>query len=280
MDHPRGWKCIDGVNPWLASLLVLGTGIGCTSDSAQPSVPTAESSASSSTPEEILRRVEEVYFSCRTYRDRGIARSSMDDGDGGVTTDVVTFSTVFERGGRFRIEVEGQHFQESLRYVIASDAATTWARFNQGERRVQNSVESALTGANGACNGVPCLISRLLVPEWRLVGTDLRGLEELQRLPDETFRGRRCFVLGGVRKLPPAFASMGTASEKSTRVWIEAESFAVVGVTTEVEFSVPREDGGSSVVRSSDSFEFDPEFDVDIPDAAFEFEGSGNRTGG
>jgi hypothetical protein len=280
LDHARGRRCIAGLNPWLASLLVLGTGIGCTSDSVQPSVPTAESSASPNTAEEILRRVEEVYVSCRTYRDRGMARSSLEDGDGGVTTDEVTFSTVFERGGRFRIEVEGQHFQEPLQYVIASDAATTWARFNQGERRVENSLESALTGANGACNGVPCLITRLLVPEWRLVGTDLRGLEELQRLPDETFRDRRCFVLGGVRKLPRALASLGTASEESTRVWIETESFAVVGVTTEVEFSVPREDGGSTVVRSSSSFEFDPEFDVDIPDAAFEFEGSGDRTGG
>lgn len=85
---------------------------------ADPSA--AELSATNVTAEQILKRMAETYATCKSYRDSGVVKRVIFEGN---TSDNPTiaekhFTTVFVRPDRFRFEYREKEEHRELRYIV------------------------------------------------------------------------------------------------------------------------------------------------------------------
>ena len=129
---------------------------------SQPSGPVDLASAF-----QVLGRVQEVYASCQSYRDTGVARVTT-IGGGLSRQDSQPFATAFVRPDRFRFDFGGRGPRLGelwVRPVIWFDGTTVHA-FSpaDGRPRTYPTVTAALLDAEQASAGTSVLIPHLLAP--------------------------------------------------------------------------------------------------------------------
>ena len=170
----------------------------------------------------LLERCAATYASCRTYRDRGsVADPGLDS--------AASFSTLFRRPSGLRFEHRGKHFGEDVSLLIRSSNGPAEVRWNDGTETL-DTLQEALSVSNGLCDGAPCLIPSLLLPDVELLGLDLRRLEDLRRQADEPIDDTPCFRIEGAWQIPSPFGE-ATAREAVT-LWIGKEDSLIRRVDT------------------------------------------------
>jgi hypothetical protein len=177
------------------------------------SIPVAlrAAGADSLSPAEILARMAKVYAGCTSYRDSGLIRSTFIEGRT-TRTEERSFTTAFERGGRFRYELtdkEGGH-----RFVAWRDGqdVRVWWDVKSGVTRPA-SLDLALAGGTGISGGSAHTVPALLLAE--VSGNRLTDLQNLKRLAD------------GALGNDPCYRVEGTLGDQPLTVWIDQRNYLV-----------------------------------------------------
>ncbi len=212
----------------------------------------------------ILRAMEKVYASCRTYRDSGAVRTGIVT-DGGRAGSERPFTTAFVRPGRLRFSFTDPGLGErASSYIVWSDGADVraWWDAKPGVRR-QRSLREALAPAAGISGGSSVRIPGLLLPAELGEGPLLIAPE---RIEDGDDRGVACFRIRGESRKTPYTLSMGsrvlTVRSERVTLWIDRATYLL----RKVEESRTFETYSSEATTT-----YTPEFDVDIPPSELAF---------
>ncbi len=212
----------------------------------------------------ILRAMEKVYASCRTYRDSGAVRTGIVT-DGGRAGSDRPFTTAFVRPGRLRFSFTDPGLGErASSYIVWSDGADVraWWDAKPGVRRPR-SLQAALAPAAGISGGSSVRIPGLLLPAELGEGPLLIAPE---RIEDGDDRGVACFRSRGESRKTPYTLSMGarvlTVRSESVTVWLDRSTFLVRKVQETRTFDT---------YTSESTTTYAPEIDVEIPPAQLAF---------
>lgn len=156
------------------------------------------------TPRERLDASIKAYREAKSYRDEGTAVAMRD----GVAMNTLPFSTVFERGGRFKFEF---HFARDPATGIASvnepnvtctvwspDGKTFMFREVPGEPPFEDAASTQVARATGISWGTASMILPLLVG----CSAPIETLSDLKVAGSESIDGVECHMIAGATKLP------------------------------------------------------------------------------
>ncbi|WZO98326.1 hypothetical protein EP7_005386 [Isosphaeraceae bacterium EP7] len=218
-------------------------------------------------PFELARKVEALYASCKTYRDQGKAVQIFLDAKGNDRAEGETkprlITTAFARPDKFRFEFDDERDEKRIRNLIWMDgtAVKTWWDIRPGVQK-PNSLQFALGAAAGVTESASMTIAPLLLPE--LLGRPhalSEGPGVLSQLEDGSIGEHAC------RRLRRRFEAVNFQTRKKFEVvdtyWIDAKTHAVRRVVKEMQHDE---------FRSVGTLDLEPEFDVELPASALEFD--------
>ena len=179
--------------------------------------------------EEILRGVEKVYATCKSYRDSGTVASE-ELLAAGKQHDTAQFSTAFVRPDSFRFEYQRGADERKKRYIIWANGRDVRSWFSRDPRRENKpeSLKSDLQMAAGVTRGTSTIISNLL-----LADSSLLKEPPLQQLPDASFDGKKCVRFYRRYRLPDL--DNGPRLNITDVYWIEKRTFLIRRIETETK---------------------------------------------
>lgn len=246
---------------------VFAVGFVMVAAAAAPAEPPAEPppvvAANASTVADKLRACEAMYAAAKTYEDSGEVTTEF-TAAGRPVKDVKSFSTAFERDGRFlwqfRHSVQPGGKQEHQFVVWSADQKTftsSWTLHKELPSHT-DSVGSALAAPTGVSGGAAMAVMPLLLPEigWGGRPSNLKGAAEK---PAETVDGVRCSVITGQN-----------AVGGSVTLWLDA-SLAIRRIRTVQEIDPAKIRNGPAGEKfvSTTTISITPVFDGDIADEKF-----------
>lgn len=116
-----------------------------------------------------------------------------------------------------------------------------------------------MKAANGECGGVPCLITGLLFPDLRLVGTNLAKLESLESVGVDSLDDVDCYRVKGVKKLQESPDSEASILEEVS-LWIDTKTYLIRKIHSKT---------GVASIGIERTLHLKPEVNREIPDSAF-----------
>jgi hypothetical protein len=218
-------------------------------------------------PVGLARKVETLYASCRTYRDRGKVNLVVRDARGQekrfgeIKQRKIT--TAFVRPDKFRFEFDDERGGKLIRNLIwmGDGKVRTWWDI-QPRVETPMSLESALGAAAGVTESSSVTIPPLLLP--RLLNRPKAlsgGPGKLSLFDDEAIGPHAC------RRLRRRFEALNFQTKKNFEVvvtyWIDAKTSAIRRVVQETELDE---------FRGVGTLDLEPEFDVALPVAALAFD--------
>jgi len=174
----------------LALIIVAALFRMASADMPDPSDPDAHA---------IFDRVQQLYAGARSYQDDGDTRITYTLSDGTTRSTMKTFSTAFERPGRFRYLGQGDRLQRNERYVIWRDGAQVghWSS-RRPVFKTDDSFNDAVTIAvqPAVFDRASYTVASLLMPT-EVWGYGLDTMTDFKRLNDATLDGDLCFRIEG-----------------------------------------------------------------------------------
>jgi outer membrane lipoprotein-sorting protein len=194
----------------------------------------------------ILERMAQVYATCSSYRDSGVAKRILLF-DGRRHTEKVPFTTAFVRPERFRYEARVRRGEEEFdRYLFWKSGRDVRSWFEDTPRPEQESVAYVLGFVSAATFGSTMTIPSLLWPA-EMPSPHLLFLPNAERMEDDLLDGLPCFVLQGSR------------GEEPTTLWIDRTSYLLRRIDTV---------GSSSEYITT----YEPVVDEEIPESLLVFD--------
>lgn len=182
---------------------------------------------------EVIRRMAEVYATCRSYRDEGAVGMTFHEKSGD-RFEEKPFTTEFIRPSYFRFEYR-THFSADGDWLrnfvwLEGGKAWTWLSSGSGRRKEASSLDRALAPATGASGGSAHRVPKLLMPA-EITGRTLVEMKEPKLEGTEAIEGKSCYRLTGLY----------APSDPRITIWIETDSFLlrrVSGSNTFPDFSL------------------------------------------
>ena len=199
---------------------------------SRPDAPNQPAEAGKEKPSanERLEAVRKKYLELKTYRDEGVSDVVLDFGVEPKDSMRTTFTTAFERGGRFRWEGKSTPImapmQPGLNMKLPEDSYSIWStdpktHFSYwertGKRKTEQTLAMALEGASGVTNGASSVVAMLLTSDERRSISSTIDFESPVEKEPEIVDGARCTVIEGLRKA-------GSNKPSDVRLWIDENS--------------------------------------------------------
>ena len=218
-------------------------------------------------PIAIAQKVEELYSTCKSYRDTGQAVQIMRDASGkeAPIDDAKhrKITTAFVRPDKFRFEFDNHRGDKLIRNLIWMDGPTlkSWWDIRPGVQTPQ-SLQFALGAAAGVTESSSMTIPPLLLPgPLQRPHALSQGPGKLSLLEDEAIGKHAC------RRLHRKFEAVNFQTRKNFEIldtyWIDAETHAIRRVVKEMQLDEGRAIGTLDLI---------PEFDADIPVSELAFD--------
>ncbi|MCC6678312.1 MAG: hypothetical protein IT436_14330 [Phycisphaerales bacterium] len=212
---------------------------------------------------EVLKKCEARYAEAKTYEDSGEVTTEF-TAAGRPVKDMKSFSTAFERGGRFlwqfRHSVQPGGKQDHRFVVWSADQKSfksSWTLHNDLPKET-DSIGSALAAPTGISGGATMAVMPLLLPDigWGGRPSSLKGIAEQS---PETIDGVRCSVITGQNAVGGAVT-----------LWLDA-SLAIRRIRTvqEIDPAKLRDGAAGEKFVSTTTISITPVFDGDIADEKF-----------
>ncbi|HEX4826089.1 MAG TPA: DUF2092 domain-containing protein [Candidatus Polarisedimenticolaceae bacterium] len=164
-----------------------------------PVAPAGAQDSSDPAARDILSRVQKTYADARSYEDDGTIAITYTLHERTVLTTSKTFSTAYERPGRFRFICQGDPRQQDERYLIWRDGEKMghWSS-RQPIFVTDQSFNYAVTLAArpAISDRASHTVASLLMPT-EVFGYGLDTMTELKRLDDGTLDGDVCYRIEG-----------------------------------------------------------------------------------
>lgn len=244
---------------FLAVLAAAGSAWGHVSEGRASSVAPPEA-------EDLARKVEERYATCRSYRDTGTVTRSAREPDGTLQTFPLTAPrkvvTAFVRPDRLRFEFDDLRVGKPVRHIIWMDgkAVKTWWDVRPGVETPE-SLQFAIGAAAGVTESTSVTIPPLLLPDVLNHKRPLsQGPGKLVSLDDEKVGPHACHRLR--REYEAVRFRTGKNFGVIETYWIDAGSLLIRRVVTEMQV-----EPGWSI----GTFDIEPRIDVDVPPDALAF---------
>lgn len=150
-------------------------------------------------PQQILKKMHEVYSKLSTYQDSGIVKTIMTSGILEGEERTLSFSTSFKRPNFMKFEWTDVCGLQKDRHVLWSNGKETytyWQHANQYEK--ESSLEMGIAGATGISSGSAYNIPSMLIGSLGFTSSfKYTMLDDLFLLPQEVFEGKKCYVITG-----------------------------------------------------------------------------------
>lgn len=183
----------------------------------------------------LIAELTERYARIATYRDRGVVRQALREGEAPIETQ---FETWFRRPGLFKFAFASPHPYPPLAHIVTrschgadASGAYSWMKFHEqpGQIRREENLSMTIAGATGISGGSAHTIGGLLLPE--LSGLTLHRVRGAKVLGREPFEGAECVILQAPHRVAGKLS-----------IWIHEETMTLRKLVTHYESHPPAEE--------------------------------------
>ena len=208
----------------------------------------------------ILKEVETVYATCKTYTDTGLVETTFATSNGTFEAEL-PFKTAFVRPERFRFEYSTKYSYPlfpTYRHIIwrHGDNVRSWWDVQPGIKQ-ELSLGVAIATATGVSHGCARTIPTLLMPQ-ELGGSHITRLANARRTDDADLEGVPCYRVQGTHP---------GAGDVALTLWISRETFLIhrIDETSEAK------EGPKGAPATTSTTTYKPQIDIEIDEAALAF---------
>ncbi|MCE9526753.1 MAG: DUF2092 domain-containing protein [Planctomycetales bacterium] len=208
---------------------------------------------------QIIERMAKVYSECKSYRDSGVVKMSLER-EGRKTTAEGSFTTAFVRPDRFLFDYQEQRRTRNFHFIVWSQGKEV-KKYDNTEKGVQASdhLDNAINDVRGLSRWSAHTVPALLLPD-KVSGLVLTDLTDLKRTEDGKVGMAECFRIEGKlgKDLPIA-----TYRVLPMTLWIDKNSYLLRRVNRP-----ERAEGWTSEETTT----YDPVIDGKVEAAMLKFE--------